>query len=295
MLFNKLKIFYLNNSNLKDGIKLQNIIDNSFKPIFGSLWSSEGFCNVNDFTSDLLLEVKNTFRLRLQKQEKILPSVVINNKLKEKIDLIESKEKRQVWHKEKKDIKDNLIFELLPQAFSKISYADIILDIRNNFLFINEISNNRVDTIVTKIKKSIGNINISSIKTNLNPSDVMTSWLIYGKCPSNFVINDVCELYSCNVNNFSNIKIRDQNLYDDEIISLVKKDKKVIKLGLIWNNRISFVVDENLSIQRIKFLDIIKDDENKNSYELFLSNHILMSENFSLLLNDLILEFGGLI
>jgi recombination associated protein RdgC len=35
--------------------------------------------------------------------------------------------------------------------------------------------------------------------------------------------------------------------------------KQVIKLAINWDDRLSFILDENLSVKRLKFLDLVQD------------------------------------
>ena len=56
--------------------------------------------------------------LCLKKEEKVIPASVINEMLLEKISEIEEQEARKLAKKERTALKEDLIFELLPRAFS---------------------------------------------------------------------------------------------------------------------------------------------------------------------------------
>ena len=59
------------------------------------------------------------FTIRIQKEEKILPSSVINDELEEAVERIEMETGAPVGKKAKADLKQEIVTKLLPQAFTK--------------------------------------------------------------------------------------------------------------------------------------------------------------------------------
>ena len=65
---------------------------------------------------------------------------------------------------------------------------------------------------------------------------------------------------------------------------------------MTWNDRISFVLDDNLQIKRLAFLDILKeqaDGQADNEDERFDLDFTLMSGEVAQLLDDLLAALGG--
>ena len=75
--------------------------------------------------------------------------------------------------------------------------------------------------------------------------------------------------------------------------------KTVVRLGLTWNDKISFVLTEHLQVKRLAFLDILKredgnnEDSEVNEEEKFEIDFALMTGELSLLLADLVKALGG--
>ncbi len=82
-----------------------------------------------------------------------------------------------------------------------------------------------------------------------------------------------------------------------EIINHLETGKQVIKLALNWENRISFVLDENLAVKRVRFLDVIQDQvtdiQAENDIERFDVDFSMMTLEFSNFLPRLLELFGG--
>ena len=54
-----------------------------------------------------------------KRQEKVLPAAVINEFLNEKVEAIQDAEGRTVGRKERQSLKDDVMMELLPKAFTR--------------------------------------------------------------------------------------------------------------------------------------------------------------------------------
>jgi recombination associated protein RdgC len=66
----------------------------------------------------------------------------------------------------------------------------------------------------------------------------------------------------------------------------------VSKLAVTWEDRISFILTDDLQIKRIKFLDFITEHpEYENEEDSFLADFTIMTGEFTRLLADLDMEF----
>ena len=81
-----------------------------------------------------------------------------------------------------------------------------------------------------------------------------------------------------------------------EILAHISAGKRAARLGMTWNDRISFVLNEHLQIKRLEFLDIIKEESSKvadNDDELFELDFTLMTGELAKLLTELTEALGG--
>ncbi|MCK5666204.1 MAG: recombination-associated protein RdgC, partial [Thiotrichaceae bacterium] len=93
------------------------------------------------------------------------------------------------------------------------------------------------------------------------------------------------------------IRCKNHDLAAPEIKNHLDTGKQVIKLAISWSDRLSFIVDENLSIKRLKFLDLIQaqvaDIESATAEEQFDVDFTIMSQELSSFLPRLVELFGG--
>jgi recombination associated protein RdgC len=72
--------------------------------------------------------------------------------------------------------------------------------------------------------------------------------------------------------------------------------KVVTRLGMTWNDRISFVLDDKLQLKRLAFLDILKEStegQAENEEERFDLDFALMTGELARLIDDLLAALGG--
>lgn len=97
----------------------QSIADRRFHPCGQTEPNRCGFVPV--IGDDFAPSVADGYALKLRTQKRILPASVVNDELKKQIEKIEREQSRKVGSKERKRLKDDVYFSLLPKAFTKDS------------------------------------------------------------------------------------------------------------------------------------------------------------------------------
>jgi recombination associated protein RdgC len=209
--------------------------------------------------SELLAHGVNGYTmLCAKKEEKVVPSSVINEMLQEKISDIEEQEARKLPQKERTRIKDELIFELLPRAFSFSRKTYTYIDSQNGWLVVDAASPKKAEDLLTLLRKCLGSLPVTPINGEVKPTAVMTQWLISNTSPKDILIEDECELRAPEEDG-AIIRCKRHDLALPEIKNHLDSGKQVIKLAMSWEDRLAFVLDENLSVKRLKFLELIQE------------------------------------
>jgi recombination associated protein RdgC len=237
----------------------QKLLQHVFRPCGSHDEFSLGWTSPLGKTSETLIHAGNGFLMCcVKKQEKVIPSSVINEMLQERITEIEDKEARKLPQKERTRIKDELIFELLPKAFvfSRKTYAYI--DSQNGWIIVDAASAKKAEDLLSLLRKCLGSLPVTPISATLKPALVMTDWLLNNTAPKDILIEDECELRS-QEEDAAIIRCKRHDLALPEIKNHLDSGKQVIKLAMSWADRMSFVLDEQLSVKRLKFLDLIQE------------------------------------
>jgi recombination associated protein RdgC len=241
--------------------------------------------NVNDF-----------IMLCGKKEERVLPAAVINEIVQEKIIEKEEHEARKLSKKERTEIKDEIIFDLMPKAFTFTRKIYAYVDPKGGWLVVDTASAKSAEDLLSMLRKSLGSLPAVPLNTIDKPITTMTDWLLNNKAPDDITIEDECELRSPEEAG-GIIRCKRHDLALPEIKNHLDTGKEVIKLAVSWADRLSFIIDENLSVKRLRFLDLIQDQvadiETDDEAAQFDVDFSIMSAELSSFLPRLIELFGG--
>lgn len=228
-------------------------------------------------------------------EQKLLPTTIVNRFAKERVADIEAQQGYKVGRKEMKELKEAITEELLPRAFAiqRTTYA--WLDAVNGYLVIDAASSAKTEELLTLLNKTVGDLPFKPLHTSISPVTAMTDWLASNHAPAGFTIDRELELRATGESK-ATIRYANHALEGDEILRHIAAGKRVTRLGLTWNDRISFVLTEQMQIKRIEFLDIIKEESTKiadDADELFELDFTLMTGDLAKMLADLTAALGG--
>lgn len=231
-----------------------------------------------------------------KKEERVLPSAVINELVQEKISEKEDQQARKLSKKERTEIKDEIIFDSLPKAFTFSRKFYLYIDPKDGYVIVDSASTKSAEDILSLLRKSLGSLPAIPLSTINKPSTVMTDWLLTQQVPSDITIEDECELRSPEESG-SIIRCKRHDLTLPEIKNHLDSGKVAIKLAVSWEDRLSFIIDENLAIKRLRFLELIQDQgsdiEVNDATAQFDVDFSIMSAELANFIPRLLDLFGG--
>lgn len=260
MWFKNLSIFRLTEAFTLTPEELEQKLETlSFRPCGPHEESTFGWTSPLGKGGQQLVHSSNGFMMVCgKKEERVLPTSVVNEMQQEKIIETEEQQGRKLSKKERTVIKDELIFELLPKAFTFSRKIYAYIDPNGGWLVVDAASTKSAEDLLSHLRKSLGSLPAVPINTIEKPISTMTQWLINNQAPDDISIEDECELRSPEEGGGS-IRCKRHDLTLPEIKNHLDSGKEVIKLAVSWADRITFIIDENLSIKRLRFLDLIQD------------------------------------
>ncbi|MGZ8161981.1 MAG: recombination-associated protein RdgC, partial [Methylobacter sp.] len=135
-------------------------------------------------TSQQLTHNANGFLMLCgKKEEKVLPAAVVNEMVQEKILEAEDKQGHKLSKKERTALKDELIFELLPRAFTFSSKTYAYIDPKGGWLIVDAASAKKAEDLLSSLRKCLGSLPAVPLNTIEKPITTMTAWLINNQAP----------------------------------------------------------------------------------------------------------------
>ena len=265
-----------------------------FHPCGQSDMSKFGWTNPLRGSELLHFSVGKQILLLARKEEKILPSHVVKRELDERVKLLEEKENRKLKKAEKQALKDDVTAMLLPRAFSKPQQTAIWIDSETNLIYVDAASSKRAEDTLALLRKSLGSLPVVPLAFANEPTTVMTDWIAQDNLPEYLTALEEAELKAPDD---AVIRCKNHPLDSEEILSHLQKGKLVTKLALDWDEHLSFVLNDDGSLKRLKFADQIReknDDILKEDYaQRFDADFVLMTGELAKLTENLIDDFGG--
>lgn len=231
------------------------------------------------------------------KEEKILPAQVINEMLAEKVAEIEDQKGSPLRKKDRDALRDEIVHDLLPRAFSFTRRQYAYIDPKNGWLIVDGASAKKTEELASWLRRCLESLPVTLPVVNERPAGVMTRWLAEDASPADIVIESECELRSTEEEG-GIVRCKRHDLTAPEIQNHIEAGKEVIKLALSWNERISFVLDDTLGIKRLRFLDLVQeqaaDVEADDEVQRFDADFAIMSAELAVFLPRLFELFGGI-
>ncbi|CAA0088533.1 Recombination-associated protein RdgC [Zhongshania aliphaticivorans] len=231
-----------------------------------------------------------------QKQDKILPASVVNDVLADKIEEIKEAEDRIPGRKERTELKEEITFSLIPRAFTRTNRVFAYIAPEQGLLVVNSGSHNRAEELLNFLRESLGSLPLIPVKAKNVAQHQMTEWLTQGSAPTGFELGGECELRD-KADESAVIRCKNQNLCASEITNHIEAGMFVNKIALRWTGDIEFIVDDQLTIKRLNFGDLIQDkigDVNTESAaEQFDVDFAIMSAEFAKFIPAVLEAFGG--
>ena len=115
--------------------------------------------------------------LCLQKEDRILPASVINEALIDRVESLEAKEGRKIFRKERLQLKDDVVAELLPKAFTKRQKIFGYICPKERLLVLNTSSQNQAETFLSFLRNTLGSLPVVPAGTKGAPPEIISdSW-----------------------------------------------------------------------------------------------------------------------
>ncbi len=239
--------------------------------------------------------VNRQWLLALGVEQKLLPASVIRQTAQERAAVIEMEQGRKIGRKEMRDISERVTEELMPKAFSQRRTTWGWLDPINGWLAVAAGSDARADEFMETLLTTLDDITPRPLQTQVSPIAAMTGWLAGNDAPAGFTLDSDLELRSASQAQAA-IRYVHHDIAGPEIAAHIAAGKIATKLGMTWNDKVSFVLTDKLHLKRLAFLDILKDQTDQSGItadEQFDADFALMAGELAQLFDDLLIALGG--
>ncbi len=229
-------------------------------------------------------------------EEKVLPAAVVNHQLAQQLENMKNESGQKPGRKQQTDMKQQLMLEMLPQAFVKPRSISAYIDLKLDLLVVDSASQNAAEDLVSQLRQTLGSFKASAFGPSSAMAQVLTQWVLQAKGDSGFQIDS--EIVLETLDDTKGV-VRGRNIahLDDQMKQHIDNGYLVTQLGLEYNERVELVLGHDMGIKKVKFTDVVLDQLEEESIEsewqLLDSRFTLFSLELRALLKSLFTVFGS--
>jgi recombination associated protein RdgC len=229
--------------------------DHPLKPVGALEMSSRGFVSPFGREGEALSHrIGDAIWVTVGGEDRLLPSAVVNDLLAKKLAEMEEKQGRKPGGRMRKQMKDDLVHELLPRAFVRPSRTDALIDLKHGVCAVDTSSRKSGEAVVSEIRHAMGSFPALPLNSEVAPRSVLTGWIAGEPLPDGLSLGEECELKDA-MDGGAVVRCQHQDLQSDEIAKHLESGKQVTRLALTLDDHVSFVLGEDLVVRKFKLLD----------------------------------------
>jgi len=234
---------------------------------------------------------------RLAIETKAVPSQAVRRRAEDAAVQIEKTTGRKPGKKELRDLRDDALQALLPQAFPRRSELTVWLNPRQGWLVLDASAQGKADEVISSLVRVAGQgFAIGLLQTARSPQAAMAGWLAAespDEWPEAFHVERECELKGSG-DEPAVVKFTRHELATDEVRKHIAEGKLPTRLALGWQGRVNFVLTQALQVKKVSFQEgVFEDSGASNRDERFDADAQIATGELSALIADLIDALGG--
>jgi recombination associated protein RdgC len=227
--------------------------------------------------------------LRFMMEKKHLPGSAVAVKLEERCAELEDQQGFRPGKKAMKELKEQVIDELLPRALSSRRSTLVWIDQDQHRIVIDSTSNAVIDEVLRVLRKTYEGIDLGICDVSWPRAKVLTEWAIDNE-PADFTVDDTAVLAYPGERG-KVVKFERADLSQKDVQQHFAAGAIVQSVAMTFGSRLSFVMTDNNQIRKIKPLDVLQEGRDaEKDVDRFAGDVELMTRELGVLFDRLVRE-----
>lgn len=212
----------------------------------------------------LVHEVQGHLLLRQRTESRVMPTKAIDLQVQEAAAKVEEAQGYKPGKKQRKEIRERVIDQMLPAAFRQQDDVLVWIDTYAGRLGIDSASSGPRDAAVALLCESIDHFALDRLSVRTAAAGAMTAWLADDEAPEGFTIDTLADLRAAG-EGAGAVQYVNRPLDPAEVRHHIQSGMQCTRLALTWQDRISFVLDDELVLKRIVPADVVQMDVERSA------------------------------
>lgn len=217
---------------------------------------SSGFVPVSEGSLDELVVSIHGFQfMRYESRERVVPAAVIKAELNKRIKSYKSRVGHIPGRREKLRLKDEVLMDLLPQAFIKPSSGLICVDEARKLLYVCASSPAAADLVTKHIRVAIRELNLHTITdAESGIARVLTIWMSNAP-PDKYIVRDHVKIKA---ERGASVTVNNADLESEGVQTMIRDELyEVSEIALSYGETLRFVLTSSMRMKRIAFGELL--------------------------------------
>ncbi|MEM6709116.1 MAG: recombination-associated protein RdgC [Pseudomonadota bacterium] len=206
----------------------------------------------------LLLRSMGADLLQLRIQTRLLPPAAINEALEERVAQFVQRTQRPPGRAERKELKDAVAAQLLPQALLKSDRVRVLCLPKDRLLFVDTATAATAELVTERLRDALGSLPIVPLEFK-QPIATWLEQVFFGRGPVEFQVTRECRMQEAG-DAGANVTWMDIDLQDGSVQRHVKQGLVLERLGLVFDSELQFVLDRDGVIRKLRLVDQAMED-----------------------------------
>ncbi len=240
----------------------------------------------------LIEAINGQWLMQLMVEQKVVPGSVIKRQVDALAVQVEKQTGRKPGKKQRNELKDQALLDLLPMAFTKRATVKVWIAPADRLLVIDAGSQAKADEVLTALSQALPGLSAQLVNTAVSPAAAMAEWLVSGEAPAGFSIDRDCELKAAEGEK-PVVRYARHALDIAEIREHIQAGKQPTRLALTWENRVSFILTDSLLVKKVTFLEGVINGGASKKEDNFDADAAIATGELAPMIGDLLDALGG--
>ncbi|WP_415912637.1 recombination-associated protein RdgC [Neptuniibacter sp. QD37_11] len=202
----------------------------------------------------IVFEIAGRALMCLKTEDKVIIPAIVKEELSNRVRKLEKERGNKIGKKEKQDIKDEIIQEMLPTAPCKPSRIFGYIDYQNKMVVVEATSSKNADKFIESFRNTVGAEDFKAfpIQVNMSVSTEMGRWQKDEAIPDRLLWGDKCSLK--NMEDSGTIKYNKQDMGDEGITDYLCADKVIKDAQFEFDETVMFTFTDAFTFKGLKYV-----------------------------------------
>jgi recombination associated protein RdgC len=267
MWFKNIRLYPLKSAITISGDALETALaSQAFTPCSANQPCSSGF--VSALLDESMLSFTSGYftTVRLQVQERVLPAAAVKETLEERVATMEAQSGRKLSARQKRELKEQIVDELMPRAFTKSRHIRAFWPSNKPWIAIDTATSAQAETVLNHLREALGSLPVASADFGQSPTRLMSNWATRSAVPPPWSLEDEVEWFDprdadCRV------RLKGWAMDDPLVQTVAERQLLVGKLRVSWKEALSATLTQEGALTRIRYSDAMTEKDDADHME----------------------------